>query len=46
MCPKPLMELLEKFYIKNKPEFLILGISQMKNILHCLKTNKVNSDNL
>lgn len=46
MCPTPSVELLEKLYIKNKPDFIVLGISQMKHLLHYLKNKKTNSDNL
>lgn len=46
MCPTPSVELLGKLYIKNKPDFIVLGISQMKHLLHYLKTKKINSDNL
>lgn len=46
MCPVPSMEMLERMYKKNKPEYLTLGITQLKHMLQYLKTNKIDSDNL
>ena len=46
MCPVPSMEMLERMYCKNKPEYLTLGITQLKQMLQYLKTHEVNSDQL
>lgn len=46
MCPVPSMEMLERMYCKNKPEYLTLGITQLKQMLQYLKTHEVNSEQL
>ena len=46
MCPLPSMDLLTKFYKKLKPELLVLGVSQMKNILEYFKANVNKKNNL